>query len=88
MGIRTYKPYTPGKRQAVSSDFSEITKSKPEKSLTKYVHRKKGRNNRGVITSRHRGGGHKRLYRIIDFRRDKRNIAAEAEMCEKVEQLY
>ena len=77
MGIRTYKPYTPGKRQAVSSDFSEITKSKPEKSLTKYVHRKKGRNNRGVITSRHRGGGHKRLYRIIDFRRDKRNITAE-----------
>ncbi len=77
MGIRTYKPYTPGKRQAVSSDFSEITKSKPEKSLTKYVHRKKGRNNRGVITSRHRGGGHKRLYRMIDFRRDKRNITAE-----------
>jgi large subunit ribosomal protein L2 len=77
MGIRTYRPYTPGKRQAVSSDFSEITKSNPEKSLTKYVHRQKGRNNRGVITSRHRGGGHKRLYRLIDFRRDKRNIAAE-----------
>ena len=77
MGVRTYRPYTPGRRQAVSSDFSEITKSKPEKSLTKYVHRKKGRNNRGVITSRHRGGGHKRLYRIIDFKRDKRNISAE-----------
>jgi large subunit ribosomal protein L2 len=77
MGVRTYRPYTPGRRQAVSSDFSEITKSKPEKSLTKYVHRKKGRNNRGVITSRHRGGGHKRLYRIIDFKRDKRNIPAE-----------
>lgn len=77
MGVRTYRPYTPGLRQAVSSDFSEITKSKPEKSLTKYVHRKKGRNNRGVITSRHRGGGHKRLYRIIDFKRDKRNITAE-----------
>ncbi len=77
MGVRTYRPYTPGKRQAVSSDFSEITKSKPEKSLTKYVHRKKGRNNRGVITSRHRGGGHKKLYRIIDFKRDKRDINAE-----------
>jgi large subunit ribosomal protein L2 len=77
MGVRTYRPYTPGKRQAVSSDFSEITKDKPEKSLTKYIHRKKGRNNRGVITSRHRGGGHKKLYRIIDFKRDKRDINAE-----------
>ncbi len=77
MGVRTYRPYTPGRRQAVTSDFSEITKSKPEKSLTKYVHRKKGRNNRGVITSRHRGGGHKKLYRIIDFKRDKRDMNAE-----------
>jgi len=77
MGVRSYKPYTPGRRQAVSSDFAEITKSEPEKSLTKYVHRARGRNNRGVITSRHRGGGHKRLYRIIDFKRDKRNIPAE-----------
>ena len=77
MGVRTYRPYTPGRRTAVSSDFSEITKSTPEKSLTKYVHRKKGRNNRGVITSRHRGGGHKKLYRIIDFKRDKTDIPAE-----------
>ncbi|MBL1208563.1 50S ribosomal protein L2 [Geminocystis sp. GBBB08] len=77
MGVRTYRPYTPGRRQAVSADFAEITKSTPEKSLTKYVHRKKGRNNRGVITSRHRGGGHKKLYRIIDFKRDKRDIKAE-----------
>jgi large subunit ribosomal protein L2 len=77
MGVRTYRPYTPGRRQAVSSDFAEITKSEPEKSLTKYIHRKKGRNNRGVITCRHRGGGHKRLYRMIDFKRDKRNINAE-----------
>ena len=77
MGVRTYRPYTPGRRTAVSSDFSEITKSTPEKSLTTYVHRKKGRNNRGVITSRHRGGGHKKLYRIIDFKRDKRDIPAE-----------
>lgn len=76
MGIRTYRPMTPGTRQASVSDFAEITKKKPEKSLTKYKHRAKGRNNRGVITSRHRGGGHKRLYRKIDFRRDKLSIPA------------
>ena len=77
MGIRSYRPYTPGTRQATVSDFAEITKRKPEKSLTKYKHNKKGRNNRGVITRRHRGGGHKRLYRIIDFRRDKYDIPAK-----------
>ena len=77
MGIRNYRPMTPGTRQASTADFAEITKSKPEKSLTKYKHRAKGRNNRGVITSRHRGGGHKRLYRQIDFRRDKRDIPAK-----------
>lgn len=77
MGIRSYRPYTPGTRQASVSDFSEITKSKPEKSLTTYKQDQKGRNNRGVITSRHRGGGHKQLYRIIDFRRDKRDIPAK-----------
>jgi large subunit ribosomal protein L2 len=77
MGIRYYRPLTPGTRQSAVSDFSEITKSKPEKSLTTYKHNTKGRNNRGVVTSRHRGGGHKRLYRIVDFRRDKRNIPAK-----------
>jgi large subunit ribosomal protein L2 len=77
MGTRSFKPYTPGTRQAMVSDFSEITKSEPEKSLTKYKHRAKGRNNRGVITSRRRGGGHKRLYRIIDFKRDKYDIPAQ-----------
>ena len=77
MGIRSFRPLTPGTRQATVSDFSEITKSKPEKSLTKYKHRKKGRNNRGVITCRHRGGGHKRRYRQVDFRRDKYNIPAK-----------
>lgn len=77
MGIRSYRPYTPGTRERTVSEFSEITRSKPEKSLTKTVHRPKGRNNRGVITCRHRGGGHKRRYRIIDFRRDKRNIPAQ-----------
>jgi large subunit ribosomal protein L2 len=77
MGIRSYRPLTPGTRQATVSDFAEITKDKPEKSLVKYKHNPKGRNNRGVVTSRHRGGGHKRLYRIIDFRRDKRNLPAK-----------
>jgi len=77
MGIRSYRPLTPGTRQASVSDFAEITKSKPEKSLTTYKHNQKGRNNRGVITSRHRGGGHKRLYRIVDFHRDKRNVPAK-----------
>ncbi|MFW6263959.1 MAG: 50S ribosomal protein L2 [Cyanobacteriota bacterium] len=78
MGIRTYRPLTPGTRQSSVSDFSEITKKKPEKKLTYYKHRVKGRNNRGVITSRRRGGGHKRLYRLIDFRRyDKADIPAK-----------
>lgn len=77
MGIRSFRPYTPGTRQATVSDFSDITKSKPEKSLTKFKHSAKGRNNRGVITSRRRGGGHKRLYRQIDFKRNKLNIPAE-----------
>jgi len=76
MGIRVYRPYTPGSRQKTGSDFSELTCSEPEKSLTRSLHRPKGRNNRGVITCRHRGGGHKRLYRIIDFCRDKREILA------------
>lgn len=74
MGIRLYKSYTPGTRNRALSNFNEITKVKPEKSLTTKNHRKKGRNNRGVITIRHRGGGHKRLYRIIDFKRQKYGI--------------
>lgn len=77
MGTRSYRPYTPSTRQVTISDFAEITKTEPEKSLTKFVHRAKGRNNQGRITSRRRGGGHKRLYRIIDFKRDKRNIPAQ-----------
>lgn len=71
MGIRSYKAYTPGTRNRSVSQFEEIVQAKPEKQLTSGQHRKKGRNNRGVITSRHRGGGHKRLYRHIDFKRDK-----------------
>jgi large subunit ribosomal protein L2 len=74
MSIRFYKSYTPGTRNRALSAFSEITKSKPEKSLLRKNHRNKGRNNRGVITIRHRGGGHKRLYRIIDFKRNKYGV--------------
>lgn len=77
MGIRSYRPYTPSTRQVTISDFAEVTRNEPEKSLTYTKHRPKGRNNRGVITSRRRGGGHKQLYREIDFRRDKRNIPAK-----------
>ena len=74
MSIRLYKSYTPGTRHRALSAFTEITKAKPEKSLIKKNHRKKGRNNRGVITIRHRGGGHKRRYRLIDFNRNKYGI--------------
>ncbi|EDX84381.1 ribosomal protein L2 [Synechococcus sp. PCC 7335] len=77
MGIRSYRPLTPGTRERTVSDFSTVTADKPEKSLTYSVHRPKGRNNRGVITCRHRGGGHKRLYREIDFRRNKFNVPAK-----------
>lgn len=77
MGIRSYRPYTPGTRERTVSEFVEVTRSEPEKSLTRSVHRPKGRNNRGVITCRHRGGGHKRLYRVIDFHRNKHNIPAK-----------
>lgn len=74
MSIRLYKSYTPGTRNRALSAFSEITKTKPEKSLIQKNHRSKGRNNRGVITIRHRGGGHKRRYRLIDFKRNKYGI--------------
>ena len=77
MGIRFLKPFTPSTRNRSVSDFSEISQTRPEKSLTSSVHRSKGRNNRGVITCRHRGGGHKRLYREIDFRRDKIGMSAK-----------
>jgi large subunit ribosomal protein L2 len=76
MGIRFLQAFTPGTRNRSVSDFSELTTSQPEKSLTRRVHRPKGRNNRGVITCRHKGGGHKRLYRDIDFRRDKIGMPA------------
>nr|YP_009391280.1 ribosomal protein L2 [Dipterocladia arabiensis]ARW59424.1 ribosomal protein L2 [Dipterocladia arabiensis] len=74
MAIRLYKAYTPGTRNRTVSTFSEITKDKPEKSLLIHKHSCKGRNNRGIITSRHRGGGHKKRYRVIDFKRNKIDI--------------
>nr|YP_010139944.1 ribosomal protein L2 [Rhodobryum laxelimbatum]QQK56243.1 ribosomal protein L2 [Rhodobryum laxelimbatum] len=74
MTIRLYKAYTPGTRNRSVLGFEEIIKSYPQKKLTFRQHNKQGRNNQGIITSRYRGGGHKRLYRQIDFRRDKKNI--------------
>lgn len=74
MSIRLYKSYTPGTRNRALSAFTEITKTKPEKTLLQKNHRNKGRNNRGVITIRHRGGGHKRRYRLIDFKRNKYGV--------------
>jgi large subunit ribosomal protein L2 len=74
MSIRLYKSYTPGTRHRALSAFTEITKATPEKTLIKKNQRNKGRNNRGVITIRHRGGGHKRRYRMIDFKRNKYGI--------------
>src|SRR6266516_3117810 len=76
MPVRNYKPTTPGRRGMSVSTFEEITKRKPEKSLTEPLKRKSGRNNQGRITVRHRGGGHKRKYRIIDWRRDKTGMPA------------
>ncbi|MFW5420471.1 50S ribosomal protein L2 [Nocardiopsis sp. CNT-189] len=78
MGIRKYKPTTPGRRGSSVSDFAEITRSEPEKSLVRPLHSKGGRNGHGRITTRHQGGGHKRAYRIIDFRRhDKDGVPAK-----------
>src|SRR5215470_12809243 len=78
MAIRKYKPTTPGRRGASVSDFAEITRSTPEKSLLRPLHSKGGRNAHGRITTRHQGGGHKRAYRLIDFRRaDKDGIPAK-----------
>ena len=76
MSIRLYKSYTPGTRGRALSSFTEITTNKPEKSLLQKNHRNKGRNNQGIITIRHRGGGHKKRYRLIDFQRNKHNTEA------------
>src|SRR5260221_9022164 len=74
MPVKTFKPTSPGRRQMSVSSFEEITRSKPERSLTEPLKRHAGRNNQGRITVRHRGGGHKRRYRIIDFKRNKDGI--------------
>ena len=77
MGIKTFNPYTPSRRNMTGSDFAEITKSTPEKSLCVSLKKNAGRNNQGKITVRHRGGGNKRKYRIIDFKRLKDGIPAK-----------
>lgn len=77
MGIKSYRPITPARRSYTTIDFSEVTKTTPERSLTEPLNKTGGRNSYGRITSRHRGGGHKRKYRIIDFRRTKDGIPAK-----------
>jgi large subunit ribosomal protein L2 len=77
MGLKKYKPTSPGRRHQSVSDFSEITRSTPEKSLLAPLHNTGGRNNNGRITTRHQGGGHKRRYRLIDFKRTKDGIPAK-----------
>ena len=77
MGIKTYNPYTPSRRNMTGSDFSEITKSTPEKALCTSLKKNAGRNNQGKITVRHHGGGSRRLYRNIDFKRNKDGIPAK-----------
>src|SRR5947209_13947097 len=77
MPIRKLKPTTPGQRCAGVPDFSEVTRGKPEKALTRPLKKKAGRNVYGRVTARHQGGGHKRQYRLIDFRRNKDGIPAK-----------
>lgn len=77
MGIKTYKPYTPSRRNMTSSDRSEITKNTPEKALLESLKKTAGRNNQGKITVRHKGGGNRRKYRIIDFKRYKDDVPAK-----------
>ncbi len=82
MALKNYKPTTPGRRQLVTVDRSELWKGKPEASLTEGLRKKGGRNNLGRITVRFRGGGHKRRYRMIDFKRNKFDVAATVERLE------
>ncbi len=77
MGIKTYQPRSPGRRAMTGYDFKELTKKKPERSLTEPLRRRAARNNHGWITIRHKGGGHKRRYRLIDFKRTKTDIPAK-----------
>ena len=77
MAVKSFKPYSPGRRFMTVSSFSEITTDKPERSLLERLNRKAGRNNQGRLTVRHQGGGHKRLYRVIDFKRNKDGVPAK-----------
>jgi large subunit ribosomal protein L2 len=77
MPTRRFRPTSPGRRFMTVSDFAEVTKSEPEKSLVEPVKKKGGRNNKGRITTRHKGGGHKRRYRVVDFKRSKDGIPAK-----------
>lgn len=82
MAVKVYKPTTPSRRGMTGYSFEEITKKTPEKSLLKPLKKKAGRNVRGTITVRHRGGGHKRRYRVVDFRRDKTDVPARVSAIE------
>ncbi len=82
MAIKMYKPTSPGRRGMSVSTFSELTRDVPEKSLLRPIRERAGRNNQGRVTVRHRGGGHKRMYRVIDFRRNKHGIPARVESIE------
>ena len=84
MGIRTLKPTSPGRRFQTVNDFSEITSVGPEKSLLAPIKKKGGRNNLGRVTAWQRGGGHKRRYRIIDFKRNKFDVPARVSTIESV----
>ncbi len=77
MALKKYRPTSPGRRFQTVSDFAEITSTTPEKSLLEPLSKKGGRNNNGRITTRHQGGGHKRRYRVIDFKRKKDGIPAK-----------
>src|SRR2546423_8395480 len=77
MAVRKYKPTSAGRRGASVSDFAEVTRTQPQKRLTKPLKKKAGRNTYGRITARHQGGGHKRQYRVIDFRREKARAPAK-----------
>ncbi|MDE3074440.1 MAG: 50S ribosomal protein L2, partial [Chloroflexota bacterium] len=79
MGIRVYKPTSPGRRSMSVSTFEEVTKEKPEKRLVRTLKKQAGRNNQGRITVRHQGGGHKRAYRLVDFKRDKPGVPARVQ---------
>ena len=82
MPIRTYKPTSPGRRFQTVQTFDDITTNEPHKPLVENLHRSGGRNNHGELTSWWRGGGHKRLYRIIDFKRDKKDIPGKVSTIE------